>query len=103
MTIDKTKITAICFDIDGTLRDTDDQYVEKLEKILGHYPKELLHINVINAHNEERGIEMFLKTNKCDLMAIVTHGRSGLTPLYRRSITEALINHLEIPVLSLNT
>lgn len=76
---------------------------EKLEKVLGHYPQELLHINVINAHNEERGIEMYLKTNKCDLMAIVTHGRSGLTPLYRRSITEALINHLEIPVLSLNT
>lgn len=76
---------------------------EKLENIFGHYPEELIHINIINAHNEERGIEMFLKTNKCDLMAIITHGRSGLTPLYRRSITEALINHLEIPVLSINT
>lgn len=76
---------------------------EKLKKMLGHYPPELIHMNIFNAYNEERGIEMFLKTNKCDLMAIITHGRSSVSPLYRRSITEALINHLEIPVLSFNT
>lgn len=76
---------------------------DRLKKALGQYPPESINIHTINAHNEERGIEMFLETNKCDLMAIITHGKAGLTPLYRRSITETLINHLEIPVLSLNT
>ena len=34
MALDYKRIKALCFDIDGTLRDTDDQYVAKLEKIL---------------------------------------------------------------------
>jgi phosphoglycolate phosphatase-like HAD superfamily hydrolase len=34
MTLDISKIQAICFDIDGTLRDTDDQYVARANLIL---------------------------------------------------------------------
>ncbi len=34
MPIDVSRIKAICFDVDGTLRDTDDQYVQKLVKWL---------------------------------------------------------------------
>jgi len=34
MPIDVAKIKAICFDIDGTLSETDDLYVGKLERIL---------------------------------------------------------------------
>ena len=34
MTIDTTRIQAICFDVDGTLSDTDDLYIEKLNRIL---------------------------------------------------------------------
>ncbi len=30
MPLDLSKIQALCFDVDGTLRDTDDQYEEKL-------------------------------------------------------------------------
>jgi phosphoglycolate phosphatase-like HAD superfamily hydrolase len=30
MTLDRTQIRALCFDIDGTLSDTDDQFVENL-------------------------------------------------------------------------
>ena len=34
MTLDLSKIQAICFDIDGTLRDTDDQYVARANLFL---------------------------------------------------------------------
>lgn len=34
MSLDIQKIEALCFDVDGTLSDTDDQYVAKFEKIL---------------------------------------------------------------------
>ena len=34
MSLDIQKIQALCFDVDGTLSDTDDQYVAKFEKIL---------------------------------------------------------------------
>jgi len=32
MPFDPTRITAICFDVDGTLRDTDDQYTLRFER-----------------------------------------------------------------------
>ncbi len=32
MTLNTNRIQALCFDVDGTLSDTDDQYVEKFEK-----------------------------------------------------------------------
>jgi N-acetyl-D-muramate 6-phosphate phosphatase len=34
MTLDVARIRALCFDVDGTLRDTDDQYVERLRGYL---------------------------------------------------------------------
>ncbi|MCP4138793.1 MAG: HAD family hydrolase [Chloroflexi bacterium] len=33
MSLDIQKIQALCFDVDGTLSDTDDQYVAKFEKL----------------------------------------------------------------------
>jgi phosphoglycolate phosphatase-like HAD superfamily hydrolase len=33
MALDTAKIKALCFDVDGTLSDTDDQFVEKLVRI----------------------------------------------------------------------
>lgn len=30
MSLDLTRVHALCFDVDGTLRDTDDQYVDRL-------------------------------------------------------------------------
>jgi phosphoglycolate phosphatase-like HAD superfamily hydrolase len=36
MTIDFNRVKAICFDVDGTLSDTDDQFVQKLIKIANH-------------------------------------------------------------------
>jgi phosphoglycolate phosphatase-like HAD superfamily hydrolase len=34
MTLDTNRIQALCFDVDGTLSDTDDQFVEKMAKWL---------------------------------------------------------------------
>jgi hypothetical protein len=34
MTIDVTRVRAVCFDVDGTLSETDDQFVQKLVKWL---------------------------------------------------------------------
>jgi phosphoglycolate phosphatase-like HAD superfamily hydrolase len=34
MTLDISRIKAVCFDIDGTLSETDDLFVKKVVKIL---------------------------------------------------------------------
>ncbi len=37
MTIDAKKVRALCFDVDGTLSDTDDLYVQKVSKLLPRF------------------------------------------------------------------
>ena len=38
MPLDPTRIRAICFDVDGTLSDTDDQLVGRIAAFLGRLP-----------------------------------------------------------------
>jgi len=49
MPLDLGRIRALCFDVDGTLSDTDDQFVEKLTRMLGPFhflfpQRELKHV-----------------------------------------------------------
>ncbi len=37
MTLDINRIKALCFDVDGTLRDTDDAYTEKLTRLFSKF------------------------------------------------------------------
>ncbi len=76
---------------------------EKMDKFLNRYPEMAGKRKIIDAHNEERGIGAFAKDCNCELIAVITHGRVGLSPLFRRSITERILNNLDLPVLSLNS
>jgi len=65
-------------------------------------PRGTCSVNVYNALNEERGIQKFADSIKADVIALTTHGKSGFMKLVSRSITESLVNHSEVPVLSVN-
>jgi HAD superfamily hydrolase (TIGR01509 family) len=39
MPLDTSRIGALCFDVDGTLSDTDDGYTARLARILNHVPR----------------------------------------------------------------
>lgn len=67
MNLDIKKIEALCFDIDGTLRDTDDQYVEKIERILSPF-KVIISKNKISSF--ARWLVMFSETPANFLMTI---------------------------------
>jgi HAD superfamily hydrolase (TIGR01509 family) len=41
MPLDATRVRALCFDVDGTLNDTDDQLVERLAHLIVRFHKEL--------------------------------------------------------------
>ncbi|NCT18995.1 MAG: hypothetical protein AUK33_09020 [Flavobacteriaceae bacterium CG2_30_34_30] len=58
--------------------------------------------HVYNALNEERGVKYFIKNNEIDLFSIATTAKSGFVQLFTPSLTESLINHLDIPVLSIH-
>lgn len=57
-------------------------------------------INTFNHYNEEEGIIHFAKNIDADLIALSTHGRTGLAHVLAGSIAEDLANHSVIPVLT---
>lgn len=57
--------------------------------------------NVVNAISVEDGIKDFMVKNPIDLIAICTHGKSGLQQLLSPSIAEKIVNHTLLPVLSI--
>ncbi len=59
-------------------------------------------INIYNDASEEDGIIYFADELGADLIALVTHGRTGLAHLFRGSVAEGLVNHDQRPVLTFN-
>lgn len=57
--------------------------------------------NVISASTVEEGVRNFIQENPIDLIAICTHGKSGLRQLFSPSIAEKIANHFLLPILSI--
>lgn len=55
---------------------------------------------VYQDHKIEEGILNGAKSINADLIAIPTHGRSGLSHFFNGSIAEDVVNHSEIPVIT---
>lgn len=76
---------------------------EEIEKMLTLFCEDCTKKNCskhhINALNEERGVQYFMNTSNADFLAIATKGKSSFPRLFSVSLTESIINHLNIPVL----
>lgn len=75
---------------------------EKVNVFLARHKDLEIHKVVINARNEEKGIENYIKSCQCDLLGLSIHRRDNLNQFFGRSITAKLIDNLEIPVISIN-
>jgi nucleotide-binding universal stress UspA family protein len=53
---------------------------------------------IYNSNSEEAGIVEFAEDIDADLIAIATHGRTGLIHLFTGSIAEDVVNHAKRPV-----
>ncbi|NNE77164.1 MAG: universal stress protein, partial [Pricia sp.] len=60
------------------------------------------HVEVyqISDYSVEKGIYGYAKETGADLIAIPTHGRSGLAHFFKGSIGEDLANHANLPVMT---
>lgn len=56
----------------------------------------------INANDVREGIEQYIERSGADMLALSTHGRTGLSHYFFGSNTEDLVNESEIPVYSYN-
>ena len=59
------------------------------------------HINIYNATSIEKGIIDFSDEINANLIAIETHGRTGIAHLIFGSLAEDIANHIDRPVLSI--
>ncbi|WP_186754229.1 universal stress protein [Echinicola salinicaeni] len=73
-----------------------------MESFLQECPGVNCTLNIYDAFNEERGIQKFAESMSTDVIALATHGKSGFMKMISPSITENLVNHADIPILSVN-
>jgi len=63
------------------------------------YPVKVCRKHHVDAYNEERGIQYFMEHTDADLFTIAKANKSKLSGLFSSSLSEAVINHFDIPVL----
>lgn len=73
---------------------------KKLEKFVSGYDKNKFTLNIYNDTTIEEGILNFGKDINADIIAINTHGRSGLSQLFSESISKELANHALRPIVT---
>ncbi|MGJ8549934.1 universal stress protein [Winogradskyella wichelsiae] len=54
----------------------------------------------ISDHSVEDGISSFVKRNSIDAVSVITHGRKGLNHFFGGSISEDVVNHVKLPVIT---
>ncbi len=76
----------------------DHQGMKVLKDFAKQHQLENYTLNIYNDYLEESGIRNFAQEVKADLIAMGTHGRTGLQQLLTGSIAENVVNHSECPV-----
>ncbi len=75
------------------------------EKVMSEFAENIgltdYSMHIYNDENVEKGILNFCTSNEPGIIAIATHGRSGLLHLINGSIAESVVNHFHLPVLSI--
>ncbi len=74
-----------------------------LEKFIHKFKFEDIHTQIYNSLSEESGILEFADDIGADLIAMTTHGRTGILHLLTGSIAEDVANHSKRPVWTLKT
>lgn len=58
--------------------------------------------HIYNAYDIDEGVIAFAKQQNADVIAMVTHGYRGVKKLFSDNVTESVVNHSQIPVLTLH-
>jgi len=81
---------------------TERQMKDEFAKFIREHRLENVTTAIYNEASEEEGILAYAEDVNADMIAIGTHGRTGLLHLLSGSIAEDLVNHSQIPVWTLS-
>lgn len=79
---------------------TSEEIDKRVENFLKGEKLDNYTVSVHNGETIEQGILNFAKKANAGLVGISTHGRKGLAHLLNGSISEDLVNHAEVPVIT---
>ena len=57
-------------------------------------------LNIYNENSVEKGILQFAKEKNAQLIGMSTHGRKGISHFFNGSVSEDLVNHANMPVIT---
>jgi len=80
---------------------TSKQAQHRLDKFIHRYKFVQVHTEIYNSLSEDAGILEFADDIEADLIAMATHGRTGMLHLLTGSIAEDVVNHSKRPVWTL--
>lgn len=72
----------------------------RIEKFLKKYPISNCTPAIFCDHSQQEGIITYAERVGADAIAMLTHGRDGISHLLDGSVTERVVNHAQIPVLT---
>jgi len=78
----------------------DHESLPRLKKLAENIGFTDFEVHVYNDGSEEAGILNFAQQVNADLIAMATHGRTGLAHLLTGSLAESVVNHTHRPVLT---
>lgn len=85
--------------VNTPLKFFDDKHAqEHLRRFATHYDLKDYTLNVRNHQFERSGILEFMSEVKGDMLAMATHGRTGLSHFFKGSIAEAVLNRVDHPI-----
>ncbi|PKA83238.1 nucleotide-binding universal stress UspA family protein [Ulvibacter sp. MAR_2010_11] len=79
---------------------TSAESKEMMSKFVKGAINENLTLNVYNDTSVEKGVLSFAKDISAQLIGMSTHGRKGLSHFFNGSISEDLVNHANMPVIT---
>ena len=77
--------------------------LDPIEKMAQNFPElKNYSMAVYNESSVETGINTFVEQQPTDLIAMVTHGKTGFLSLFSKSIAEGVTNHSTLPVMTIH-
>lgn len=77
---------------------TDEQGRKMLDRFAKHYALNDFTLNFRNHQSERAGVLAFADEIKGDMIAMATHGRTGLAHFFQGSIAESVLNRVDHPI-----
>lgn len=96
----KARVHLLCVSSPGHFHSTVNAEQE-MQEFANRFELENYTINLFNDKDIEAGVLHFSEAIMADVIAVSTHGRTGISVILNSSVANSLVNHADRPVLSI--